>query len=112
MLFLLMPLCLSAQDDTPDLVIQNVIITPKADKVMEFESKLAAHNKAYHADGPHGCRVYSIGSGSDIGKYVWSMGPTPWASMDTRPGEGGHDTDWNGVTKLTESSAHGSLLSV
>ncbi|MDX1478680.1 MAG: hypothetical protein R3301_13300 [Saprospiraceae bacterium] len=108
---LLIPFLINAQDDAPTLVFQNVVLTPKVDKIAEFESALAAHNKRFHATDAHGCRVYNINSGPDIGKYIWTLGPTQWAALDSRPGEGAHDDDWANVMKHCEPAAHGSYWS-
>jgi hypothetical protein len=79
-------------------------ITPKADKVDLFKKGMAAHNKKYHSKDPHKVSVNYVVSGPNSGAYLWIMGPTTWTQMDSRPGKGEHDLDWEkNVTPYTES---------
>lgn len=107
LLLLCLPLILAAQDDAPDLVFENVILTPESDNVAEFEAAMAAHNKKFHADATYGCRVYYIGTGPNTGKYVWNMGPVTWGALDNRPSDEGHDSDWLEVVKHCDEEAYG-----
>jgi hypothetical protein len=92
---LLVPLALLAQE-RPDLVFSQVMLTPKPDKIAEFEAGMASHNKKYHNEGVQQANVYWISNGKNSGKYIWSAGPIPWAAMDAEhPDKANHDGDWN-----------------
>lgn len=91
----LVPLALLAQE-SPDLVFSQVMLTPKPDKIAEFEAGMSAHNKKFHAEGVQQANVYWISNGKNSGKYIWSVGPIPWAAMDAEhPAGAEHDGDWN-----------------
>tara|TARA_R110000765_G_scaffold106213_5_gene196564 strand:+ start:2233 stop:2994 length:762 start_codon:yes stop_codon:yes gene_type:complete len=90
----LVPLMMVAQTNE-SLVIENVMLTVKPDKIAEFEAGIAAHNKKFHASGPYGARVYSILNGKNAGKYMLIMGPLPWSAMDGRPASKEHTDDNN-----------------
>ncbi|MEJ1221438.1 hypothetical protein [Sediminicola sp. 1XM1-17] len=92
---LLIPLLVVSQSTMEYPVIENGMITANPTKVKEFEKGMAAHNKKYHAEGAYGARVYWISNGTNVGKYMWVMGPLTWSAMDTRPAKEGHDEDWN-----------------
>ncbi|NKI27187.1 hypothetical protein HCG49_11495 [Arenibacter sp. 6A1] len=94
-LVLLIPLMVISQAPKEYNVIENAMLTANPEKIQEFESGMAAHNKKYHAQGIYGARVYWIANGKNAGKYVWVMGPLPWSALDTRPAQEGHDMDWN-----------------
>lgn len=102
---LIFPFLLSAQSQEY-AVFESINIAPQTHKVKEFEAKLAAHNKKYHAQAPYSARVYSIVSGPNMGSYIWNMGPIPWSAMGARPSEGGHNDDWtdNVVSTLSEDA--------
>lgn len=90
----LVPLMMVAQTNE-SLVIENVMLTVKPDKIVEFEAGIAAHNKKFHASGPYGARVYTILNGKNAGKYMLIMGPLPWSAMDGRPASKEHTDDNN-----------------
>ena len=90
----LVPLMMVAQTNE-SLVIENVMLTVKPDKITEFEAGIAAHNKKFHASGPYGARVYTILNGKNAGKYMLIMGPLPWSAMDGRPASKEHTDDNN-----------------
>lgn len=90
----LVPLMMVAQTNE-SLVIENVMLTVKPDKIAEFEAGIAAHNKKFHASGPYGARVYTILNGKNAGKYMLIMGPLPWSAMDGRPASKEHTDDNN-----------------
>src|SRR5437762_804356 len=70
-------------------------VTPKPDKIAEFEKAFAAHAQKYHT-GDWKWRVFEIQSGPDAGGYLVSEGPTSWESLDGRGNLGTvHNTDWN-----------------
>ncbi|MEK6155540.1 hypothetical protein WIW50_19940 [Flavobacteriaceae bacterium 3-367] len=93
---LLIPFLINGQEPTPSTIFTNVMLTAHPTKIAEFEAGLAAHNKKYHADGPYQASVFWIASGKNSGKYIWSMGPNTWASMDDAPAnDPEHTADWN-----------------
>ena len=92
---LLIPLLVLSQSATDYPVLENGMITANPTKINEFEKGIAAHNKMDHASGVYGARVYWISNGTNVGKYMWVMGPLTWSAMDTRPAKEGHDEDWN-----------------
>lgn len=92
---LLIPILVISQNATDYSVFENGMITANPTKIKEFEKGVAAHNKMYHAEGIYGARVYWVSNGTNVGKYIWAMGPLPWSAMDTRPAKEGHDEDWN-----------------
>jgi hypothetical protein len=69
---------------------------------------MAAHNKAFHAEGPYAAAVQFVVNGPRAGQLVWVMGPGTWTTMDSRPAGELHDTDWadkvlaHGEAGLTE----------
>jgi hypothetical protein len=69
---------------------------------------MAAHNQAFHAEGPYTAQVYFIINGPRAGQLSWVMGPTTWTAMDSRPAGEPHDPDWtdnilaHGEAGLTE----------
>ncbi|HEX5111254.1 MAG TPA: hypothetical protein VFV79_00290 [Saprospiraceae bacterium] len=92
LLLVAVPCWLSAQDA---LIFESNTLTPMPSQVLRFEAAVAAHNKKYHATGPHGVRVYEIISGKNAGRYQWVMGPGHWSDLDTRPADGdNHSVDW------------------
>ena len=91
---LFLPGLVLAQDN-PTVVIENVMLTVNPAHITKFEAGMAAHNKKFHADATYGARVYWISNGVNAGKYMWNMGPIPWAAFDNRPAQEGHDEDWN-----------------
>lgn len=93
---LLIPFLLSAQENQPEPIFMNVLLTPNPEKITEFEAGLAAHNKKFHASGSNAVRVYWVASGKNSGKYIWSMGPTAWSAFDEAGNpDAAHMTDWN-----------------
>jgi len=102
-LMLLIPLLSISQSKSEYAIIENGLITAHPEKVKQFETNVAAHNKKYHAEGIYGARVYSISNGKNVGKYIWAMGPLPWSALDNRPAKEGHDEDWrdNVVPNMT-----------
>lgn len=86
-----------------DIMFEMVTVTPKEGMSDALISKMKMHNDKFHAQNPYGARVYSINTGTQAGKLVWTMGPTTWTDMENRPGEGAHDDDWKNVTDLLEN---------
>jgi hypothetical protein len=95
LLTLLIPALIISQNSEEYAVFENGMITANPTKIKQFESGMAAHNKKYHAQGIYGARVYWISNGTNVGKYIWAMGPLPWSAFDSRPKLAGHDEDWN-----------------
>ena len=95
-LLLLIPCLMVSQEYQEPLVVQNVMLTVLPGHTKAFETAVAAHNKKYHAPGTYQSNVFSIGNGTNTGKYIWNMGPLPWSALDGRPTtEDGHDADWD-----------------
>lgn len=91
-LLMLLPLVGMAQ--TKNLISTNRVF-PKMDKIMEFESGLAAHAQKYHT-GDVSWRVFEISSGPDAGGYHITEGPTSWEGQDARGDLGkAHMDDWH-----------------
>lgn len=69
---------------------------------------MAAHNKAFHAEGPYTAAVRFVVNGPRAGQLVWAMGPGTWTALDGRPAGEPHDPDWaekvlvHGEADLTE----------
>src|SRR5436190_3590864 len=77
-------------------------VTPKPDKIAEFEKAFAAHAQKYHT-GDWKWRVFEIQSGPDAGGYHVVEGPLSWEQFDSRGNLGAeHQADWNkNVSPLT-----------
>jgi hypothetical protein len=82
-----------AQTDYLQWVV--VTLTPKPDRVAQFEAGLAAHNHKYHTADPYKAYVWSVNTGPSAGSYNWIMGPMTFTQMDARVGSDEHDADWN-----------------
>jgi hypothetical protein len=75
----------------------------KNSNVDAFEAAVKAHNEKFHSAAPYVAELHYNVNGPNGGTYTWIMGPTSYTAMDTRPGEGAHDDDWdNNVTKHVE----------
>lgn len=91
-----------AQTDYTQLEVMSV--TPKADKMDLFKKGMAAHNKKYHPAGPYHASVSTTVTGPGTGEYTWVMGPVTFSQLDSRPGKGEHDLDWEkNVAAFSES---------
>ena len=97
---------LQAQDQAATHMYETIYLTPKLDAISTLEKNLSAHNKKYHGEGIHSAFVQTVITGRRTGDMMWAMGPGPFASLDTRPAEGGHDEDWrdNVLPYLTDVS--------
>ena len=105
LLLFCIPICLFGQGETPSanlyVVVNMTVDNANADA---FEAAVKAHNEKFHAAAPYAAELYYNINGPNGGSYTWIMGPTSYTAMDTRPGEGAHDDDWdNNVTKHVES---------
>ncbi len=84
-------LCMSQNKN----VISSFRVTPKTDKVVEFEKALASHAQKYHS-GDWKWRVFEVQSGPDYGAFHVSEGPSSWEAMDNRGDiSAEHLLDWN-----------------
>lgn len=92
-LLLLCPLLVVSQPGT-ELIFEIGTLTVSPANVKQVEAAMGAHNKKYHASGASGVRVYVVQTGSEAGSYKWVMGPAPWSSLDNRPQDEAHNTDW------------------
>jgi hypothetical protein len=80
----------------PQQVIEVQYLLPKQGMEDKFEAAVLAHNKKFHPDGPYVAYLRKIEYGPKTGWYAWVMGPTAYASLDTRPDkENGHAQDWS-----------------
>ncbi len=93
-LLLLAPLGLLAQENAGYPVFTNIILTANPAEISEFEAALKEHNARFHAEGEQGARVYWIMNGTNADKYVWTMGPHTWATMDEMELGGDHGAHW------------------
>lgn len=76
-------------------VVESVYILPKKGMADEFEKAIKAHNDKFHPEGDHVAGLRRIDYGDKAGWYVWIMGPTTYAGLDSRPThENGHEEDW------------------
>lgn len=76
-------------------VTETMYIKPKRNMDDKLEAGLKAHNEKFHPDGPYRAAIRKVNYGAKEGWYVWLMGPTDYASLDSRPDKGAHDEDWN-----------------
>jgi hypothetical protein len=92
LLFLVIPMVAYSQEKN---VLNVERVTPKADKIMEFEKALAVHAQKYHT-GDYKWRVSQVQTGPDAGAYNIVEGPASWTDADTRGDLGAeHMADWN-----------------
>jgi hypothetical protein len=84
LLLLCSPLLGYAQE-TNYLVFESNTLTAIPSQTMRFEAAVAAHNKKYHASGPHGVRVYEIINGKNAGNTNGSW-TGHWSDLDTARG--------------------------
>ena len=93
-MLLLVPILAFGQ--SPDYAMfENFYFTPKAGHADDLEQAMSAHNKKYHPRGDYSAQVYTVLNGPNAGNFMWSMGPTTWTKIETRPKEEGHDSDWD-----------------
>jgi hypothetical protein len=107
LLLLLLPFLGFSQEKN---VIVAERVTPKADKVMEFEKALAAHALKYHA-GTNKWRISSLLTGPDAGAYSIVEPPSSWTDWDNSPQLGAeHDADWNKIFAMTTGQRQATAL--
>jgi len=93
--FLFMGLTNYAQNSY--IMYETMYIQPKFDKIREFNTALAAHNKQFHAEGPYTVAIQQVVNGSRAGQLAWVMGPITFTDLDSRPSEEAHLDDWNAL---------------
>jgi hypothetical protein len=83
-------------------VVSTFRVTPKTDKISEFEKALASHAQKYHT-GDVKWRVFEVQSGPDYGAFHVTEGPNSWEGMDGRGDiSTAHKLDWDkNVAPLT-----------
>ncbi|MDX1685017.1 MAG: hypothetical protein R3275_07260 [Saprospiraceae bacterium] len=83
----------SQEEEDSYMMMENVYIWVKPGNQNDFEKAVKAHNEAHHS-GAHSARLVKVATGSDVGQYVWQMGPCTFTDLDSRPSDEAHDTDW------------------
>lgn len=98
-----MAVCFSsfAQEETPTVVFDQIMVTPHPEKIADFHKAVAEHNNQFHADAPRQVAVYQIMTGPNTGKYIWNLGPCTWADMDERPMDDAHNNHWTSAVAST-----------
>ena len=108
---MLLPIFSFSQDEkatTSYTMFESMYMKPKIGARKALSEKLGAHNKRFHASGPHGTRMYHVRNGKHTGSLVWLMGPCTWSQHDHRPQDQAHDDDWrDNVLPLMESISQG-----
>lgn len=98
-LLLLCPLLVFGQEDKEPGLFEVVYLEVKKGQDEAFVEAVKKHNMEFHKEGKYHASVHYMINGPDGGLYSWVMGPTNWTAMDTRPGEGAHNDDWENVMK-------------
>ena len=90
-------------------VVNSFRVTPRPDKITEFEKALANHAQKYHT-GDWKWRVFEVQSGPSTGAYQVTEGPNSWDQLDARGDiSAEHTLDWNkNVMTLTTGMANSS----
>jgi len=99
----ILPLDIVAQEEQSEEVIyQSVLLTPDNTQLEAFQEAMAEHNQTFHNEpGPYHSNVWSISTGPNAGKILWTMGPlNSYAQLDDRP-SGDHDDHWQNVVMPT-----------
>ena len=82
--------------DKPAVIVETMYVLPKHNMEDKFEAAVKAHNTKFHPPGPYVASLRKVNYGDRAGWYIWIMGQTDYAALDTHPAkEGGHDDDWN-----------------
>lgn len=84
----------NAQDSKSYEMWEDIMLTPDYTKLKVLGDNMRKHNATYHKENPYRATVYNITTGPNSGKILWQMGPMKYSHNDSRPSEGGHDTDW------------------
>jgi len=89
------PMLYAQDDDNQPHMWENILITPNNNQLKTLQDNMRKHNQKYHAPGTaHQAVVFTVETGPDVNKMIWSMGPINYTSLDSRPAVGGHDEDW------------------
>lgn len=99
----ILPLDIVAQEEqSEDVIYQSVLLTPDNTQLEAFQEAMAEHNQTFHNEpGPYHSNVWSISTGPNAGKILWTMGPlNSYAQLDDRP-SGDHDDHWQNVVMPT-----------
>ncbi|WP_143099959.1 hypothetical protein [Robiginitalea myxolifaciens] len=105
-MLLLIPVLAAGQEMQEYPLFTNIMLTPNPAHISQLEAGLKEHNEKFHKDGPTGARVYWIMNGVNSGKYVWTMGPHFWSTMDEMDMGPEHMNHWNSaVIAHTEGTA-------
>ncbi len=84
------------KEEKKTIVVESVYILPKRGMSDKFEKAIKAHNDKFHPEGDHVAGLRIVDYGEKAGWYVWIMGPTTYAALDSRPTkQNGHDEDWD-----------------
>lgn len=75
-------------------MFENTYLMVKTDKYKEFGEAMTKHNEDFHSGGPHHANVWMVTTGRYVGSMVWSMGPTTFSHLDSRPNSKEHTEDW------------------
>jgi hypothetical protein len=103
-ILLCLPLMLFSQEEIQTNLFEVVNVHVKPGQQKAFEAAVKSHDMQFHPEGGvYRARLFYNLNGPNGGTYSWIMGPTNWTALDTRPGEGAHDTDWDKVTAFVES---------
>ncbi|HKK89262.1 MAG TPA: hypothetical protein VJ917_10450 [Saprospiraceae bacterium] len=103
LVLLCLPLFLFAQEEKKANMYEVINMKVKRGQEDGFEAAIKAHNEQFHNDGDYRAFLMYNVNGPLGGHYSWVMGPTNWAAMDNRPGEGAHDDDWENVDQHVAS---------
>ena len=91
LLLMLVPLLGAGQNK---IVLNTFRVTPKPEKITEFEKALAAHAAKYHT-GDWKWRVFEVQTGPESGAYHITEGPNSWEGMEGRGDiSAEHKLDW------------------
>lgn len=96
---------LQAQEEQQVLLLNQMILTPHPEKVVEFKQNLAEHNQKFHGEGRYDVSVYEIMTGNDSGKFVWIMTPGSWEAMEAAPSSAEKQAHWDSKVLPTLTSA-------
>jgi hypothetical protein len=94
-LVLCVPFILNAQDKDSYTMYETIYLTPDGKNLKKLNENLKAHNKKYHNKAPYSAFVFAVSNGPNAGQIIWMMGPLKYADLDTRPGKGEHNEDWD-----------------
>ena len=106
-ILLMFPFLIFGQNTSEPGLYEVVYLKVKPGQEKAFEAAVKKHNLEYHKDGTiHHADLRYVINGPYGGHYSWIMGPTNFTAMDTRPGKGSHDEDWQNVVQYVESNTN------